>query len=447
MLDSAYLVLLFIIPLIEIFRRKENPIDFLTMFNCAFIMWYVLPAFLIAFDPENTVTGSWINIIGYTNKIQTALAIFVGYFFVLIGFYSKSAKKFGQRIVVNARNNLMILGYAIFLLLFSAMSVQIYSSAFGGVVNAITQSIAVRSGTEQAGSLGFFIRFLGAASFSSYLLCAFVFTKDIKTKTGKLLIILSFAFSLVVTVSSFLVRAGRFDVLYYFLGFYQIYILKTRKIPWLFSVILVVLMVLFLFYGKNLFSSLAAIPDGIDAVIDRFNKSAEGSTDGEGFSLYKFMDNFFFTVFSLDTAFGADYEIRWFVDLIYGFLSLVPDRLLGTESPETILAYNTRYITGAFDYSIPTGFLAFGIYSLWWPGLIIVCLTYGWLGGYLQSVMEKHIQDVFWMPSFYTAVAQIWAIMQTADPETFLQSQFILLVSSTLLILVGTKISILRQKS
>jgi hypothetical protein len=443
MLDSAYLVLLFIIPLIEVFRKKENPIDFLTMFNSAFIMWYVLPGFLIAFEPEEAVSGSWINIIGYTNKIQTALAIFVGYFFVLLGFYSKSAKKFGKGIVVNARNNLIILGYAIFLLLFSAISIYVYSSAFGGVVNAITQSMAVRSGTEQSGSLGFFMRFLAAASFSSYLLCAFAFTNNIKK--GKLFLIILFSFSIVLAVASFLVRAGRFDVLYYFLGFYQIYILKTKKIPWLFSVILLVFMVLFLFYGKNIFASLAAIPDGIDAVIDAFNKSAEGSADGEGFSLYNFMANFFYTVFSLDTAFGADYELRWFLDLIYGFLSLIPDRLLGTEPPETILAHNTRYITGAFDYAIPTGFLAFGIYSLWWPGLVIVCLTYGWFGGYLQSIMEKHIEDVFWMPYFYTAVAQIWAIMQTADPETFFQAQFILLVSSTLLILVGTKISILKH--
>lgn len=444
MLDAAYLVLLFIIPLIEIFRTKENKIDFLTLFNITFILWYVFPAFLIAFDPQNAVIDVWLNIINYTNKIQTAVAIFVGYLFVIIGFYSRSAKKFGQRIVVRFCNNLRILGYAIFLLLFSAMSVYIYSSAFGGVVNAITQALAARSGAAETGSLGFFVRFLAVASFSSYLLCGFVFTKDIKK--GKLLIIILFACSIVVALVSFLVRAGRFNVLYYLLGFYQIYILKTRKIPWVFSVVLVVFMVLFLFYGKNFFSSLAAIPDGIDAVVDKFNKSAEGSTDGEGFSFYRFMDNFFYAVFSLDTAFGADYEIRWFVDLIYGFISLVPDRLLGTESPDTILAYNTIYITGAFDYAIPTGFLAFGIYSLWWPGLIIVCLTYGWLGGYLQSVMEKYTKDVFWMPYFYTVVAQLWAIMLTADPETFFQSQFILLISSTLLILMGTKISILRRQ-
>lgn len=444
MLESAYLILLLTILLIEIFRSKENMMDFLSIFNMYFILWYVFPAFLIAFDPKNAISDSWINIIGYTNNIQTALAIFIGYFFVLISFYSKSAKNYGKRIVVNTRNNLIIFGYAIFLLLFSAISIHIYGTAFGGVVNAITQALAARSGVVQAGTLGFFIRFLGAASFSSYLLGAFVFTQDIKR--GKFFRILLFASSIVIAVVAFLVRAGRFNVLYFFLGFYQIYLLKKRKIPWLFSVILVVLMVLFLFYGKNLFSALGAIPDGVDAVVDQFNKSAEASTDGEGFSLYRFMDNFFYTVFSLDTAFNADYEIRWFVDFIYGFLSLIPDRLLGMESPESILADNTRYIIGSFDYAIPTGFLAFGIYSLWWPGLIIVCLSYGWLGGYLQSVMEKHIQDVFWMPYFYTAVAQMWAMIQTADPETFLQSQFILLLSTTILILVGTKISVLRNK-
>lgn len=435
MIASAYVVLMFAILVIELVRKKENPIDFLSMFNLAFILWYPFPAFLIAYDVQEATAGDWQSVINYTNQSQTAIAICLGYFLVLKGFYAKSAQNVGKAIILKSRNSGLIFKYAVFLLLFSLASIQIYSSAFGGVSNAITQALAARSGRAQTGTLGFFIRFLSGAGFASYLLGAFVFEKNVGNL--KLFKIGLFGVGIAGAITSFLLRAGRLNVIYYFLGFYQIYILKKKKIPWVASGVFIVLTVLFLFYGKNLFSSLSAIQDGFDAVIDRFNQSVKDNARDEGVSLYGFMSNFYYTVFSLDTAFNKEYDIRWFIDIVYGIFTLVPDRLLGSESPDTILRYNSEYIIGAFDYAIPTGFLAFGIYSLWWPGLVIVCLTYGWIGGCLQTIMEKHLQNVFWMPYFYALTAQLWVFFQGSDPESFFQSNFMLLVSSFLLVFVG----------
>lgn len=442
MIETSYLVLMFLIIVIELVRKKQNPIDFLSMFNLAFLLWYPLPAFLIAYDVEAATEGDWTNVLSYTNQPQTAIAIFIGYFLVLKGFYSKSAQRVGKNILIKSRGNLFIFIYAIFLLLFSLASIQIYSSAFGGVSNAITQALAARSGRAETGTLGFFIRFLSGAGFASYLLGAFVFEKNV----GKLKIfkICLFGIGIAGAITSFLLRAGRLNVIYYFLGFYQIYILKNKKIPWVGSTIFVCFTILFLFYGKNLFSSLDAIQNGFDAVIDRFNQSVKDNAQNAGISVYGFMSNFYYTVFSLDTAFNKDYDIRWFVDIIYGIVTLIPDRLLGSESPDTILRYNSEYIVGAFEYAVPTGFLAFGIYSLWWPGLVIVCLTYGWIGGCLQAIMEKHLEDVFWMPYFYALTAQVWVFFQGSDPESFFQSNFMLLVSSFLLVFVGGIVSFRR---
>jgi hypothetical protein len=444
-LDSVYLILIFIIIFVELVRKKTVPLDFLTFFHIGFMFWYVLPAFLTAFDPDNAVGDIWLNIKSDPNNLETALAVFAGYLAIVMGFYAKSAQKVGKQTIVKSRGHLLILIYTIFLLLFAWVSIYLYSAPFGGIGMAITQGLEVRGGQIETGELGFFIRFIGGASFASYLLVDFVLNREIKKI--KLINLILFIISFLLAVISFMMRAGRLDVIFYFLGFYQIVVLKYRRIPWTFSIAFACFTALFLFYGKNVFASLAAIPDGLDAMIDTFNQSVEGSSQKSGFNIYAFMGNFYYPFFSLNVALSYDYDMRWFLDLLYGAFSLIPDRLIGTEPPQTILYYNTMYIAGRFDFAIPTGLLAFGVYSFWWPGLIIACWVYGWLGGCLQAMLDKHLHEVFWMPSVYALTSQMWVNLQSSDPETFLQSNFIFLASIIFLLGVGAKFSVIRDRS
>ncbi len=443
MLETIYLCLLVLILFIEFKRKKNTPIDFLTLFNIGYILWYPFSAFLTALNREY-LSGHWIiNLNYYTNNVQTALAIFLGYFLVVAGFYSSSAQKLGKKIIIKSRSDTSIFIYALSLLLFVYISILIFSAPLGGVSNAISKGLEVRSGTVNTGSFGFFQRFFSGASLASYLLAAFVFTK--KDRKGKIPKIVVFFTSVIVAVLSFMLRAGRTNVIFYALGFYQIYTIKNKKIPIFTSSLCLILAGLFLFFGKNVFFSLSALPQGIDAVVATYHRSVEGGSASEGLNLFSLMDSFNYTVFSLDMALHQVYELRLFSDLYYGFISIFPNRLLGTEEVNTVLHYNSVFLTGGSEVNIPTGFLAFGIYSMSWPGLIIVCLVYGWVGGYLQSLLEKHLNDVFWMPFFYPLVAQTWVIAQSADPETFFQSNFILLISSWILLSLGAKIYFLNR--
>jgi oligosaccharide repeat unit polymerase len=438
MLEIIYLCLLVLILLIEFKRKKKTPIDFLTLFNIGYILWYPFPAFLTALNREY-LSGHWIiNLNYYTNNVQTALAIFLGYFLVVAGFYSSSAQKLGKKLIIKSRSSTSVFRYALLLLLFVYISILIFSAPLGGVSNAISRGLEIRSGRVNTGSFGFFQRFFSGASFASYLLAAFVFTKN--SRKGKIFKIVVFFISVIITLLSFMLRAGRTNVIFYCLGFYQIYTIKSKKISLLTTSLCLILASLFLFFGKNLFFSLSALPQGIDAVVDTYNRSVEGGSANEGLNLFSLMDSFNYTVFSLDMALHQDYELRLFTDLYYGFISLLPSRLLGIEEVHTILYYNSVFLTGGSEVNIPTGFLAFGIYSMSWSGLIIVCLVYGWVGGYLQCLLEKHLKDVFWMPFFYPLVAQIWVLAQSADPETFFQSNFILLISSLIMLSFGAKV-------
>lgn len=398
--------------------KKSDKFDFLTLFNIYFALLYPLPAFVLAFDFDNSASDMAVGISLYTNNIQTALAIFAGYFLVLIGFYSKSAKTFGKNIIIKDRdNNLIVLVFAIFLLLLSCLSIYIYGLQYGGIVTAVAKTSMIRAQAVKGGNLVFFVRFTMYSSLASYLLYSFVFIK--KYTQAKFFIFITFCFSVIASLTALAMSGARAGFMYYFLTYYYVYIIKTQKFSWLFFSILLTCTVIFLFYGKLLFYSLSAIPDGYDAVINIITKDV---VTHEEFNFYNFIHNFQHTVFSLDVAFSANYQPRWFVDFIYAFNSLIPDRFLGTEEVQTIVAYNTEYIVGSVasqNVAIPPGFLAFGIYSMWWPGLIILCFTYGWIGRYLQTVIRKHIHDIFWMPFVYILVAQMWVDFMNSDPETF----------------------------
>lgn len=439
MLDSAYFILLFFIAFIEIVRKKSDKFDFLTLFNIYFSLLYVLPGFLLAFDFKNSVADIGLGISLYTNNIQTAFAIFGGYFLVFIGFYTKTAQSWGKSIVIKARNNdLIVLIYAILLLVFSCISIYMYGLQYGGFLNALANTTLIRAQVILGGQLVFFKHFTLFSLFASYLLGSFVFISKVQKKNILTVFFLISVFAAFTAVS---LIGGRGYLINYFLVFYLVYLLKSRNISWELLLIFVCFAGFFLFYGKSFFFSLSALPNGFDAVLDTFIYSIENGSSNE-FSFYTFMGNFHYPVYSLDVALSKNYQLRWFVDLLYGFISLLPDRLLGTPAPESILYFNTRYIIGNNAFAIPTGFLAFGIYSMWWPGLIIVSFTYGWLGRYLQTILYKHVHDKFWMPFLYAAVAQMWMDLMSSDPETFFQSYFALLIAVLLLLAIGSKVSV-----
>jgi hypothetical protein len=445
---AIYCLLIFVILVLELTRRKSSIIDFLSLFNLGYLMWYVFPGILIAIAPNQALSGVWLNVVQYTNKPQTALAIFAAYILIFLGFHARSARNLSTKIKIESRNSKLIFFFTIGLLSFCLFCLYIYSSAQGGIIKAISQAIAVRSGTGDGtpGEATIMLRFIGGTAFASYLLAAYVFT-DVR-KQDKLLQVVLFIIAVIGSICSFLVRAGRLDVIFYLLGFYQIVVPKTKKIPVVFSLLFAFFAAMFLFYGKEFFGALGAIPDGWDAVQNAFNERlVEGEKGDTGFDIYQFMSNFYYPIISLDVAFGKDYELRWFKDLFDGFISILPDRMLGGEPPKTILYYNTVYIVGAFDFAIPTGMLAFAVYSLWWPGLMIVCWIYGWIGGYLQTVFNRHREDIFWMPFFYSIVSQNWVVIQSVDPESYFQSNFIFLVSTLALLTIGAKIHITSQKS
>ncbi|MEC4817422.1 MAG: hypothetical protein SAK29_29740, partial [Scytonema sp. PMC 1069.18] len=228
--------------------------------------------------------------------------------------------------------------------------------------------------------------------------------------------------------------------------FYLGYVIRTKKFNLGLIVPLIYFAVLFILYGKAFFFSLTALPDGLSAVVESFIASLNDKSE-ESFDFYALVANFVYPVHSLDAAFNNQYEIRLFVDFFYAFLDLLPDRLLGTEPPKSIGEYNTYFIVHTNEYAIPPGFLAFGIYSMSWTGLIIFCLAFGWLGRYLQTICNRHLHNICWMPYFYALTAKIWTdFCGSGEPQVFLISNFWYFISSIILVFLFNKVSLVQKQ-
>lgn len=440
MIAITYLVLLFFMLFIEIIRKKQRSFDFLSWFHIIFALAYPFPAFLLEANFGGHVAEMNYDRAQYVTNIQTMFGIFIGYLCVLIGFHAKSAEKLGKRIIIKPPTDRKLIIFSVVLLLFSCLSIQIYGSQYGGVIVALTQTNLIRAGEVERGPLVFFKNFILASGFASYFLASLLFIS--KIKKGRLILLALFAFSVVTSFIAATLTSGRMPMINYFLGFYLASIVYTEKLSLSFTLPFASVMSLFMFYGKPFFFSLTAIPKGFDAVIDTFTTaiSSESSSD---FSLYTLMSNFVYPVHSLDAAFNTIYQERLFVDWYYGFASFIPRKLINIDLPERISAYNTEYIVGQVSYSIPTGFLAFGVYSMSWLGLIIVCLVFGWVGGFLQTAMLKHINDIYWMPFLFVLTLQVWADYQpSGDPEVFLKAYFWYFISTTVLLFGISKISV-----
>lgn len=154
MIESIYLVLLFFIAWFEIARNKSLKIDFLTLFHIYYALLYPLPGLVLAIDYQNAVSPLGLRVASYSNNLQTSIAVFIGYFVILFGFYSKSATNFGKNIFITARkNDSIFIRYVMFLLFIGSLSIYIYGLQYGGVLIAIAQNSMIRARAVEGSTL------------------------------------------------------------------------------------------------------------------------------------------------------------------------------------------------------------------------------------------------------------------------------------------------------
>lgn len=413
MLSVTYLFLFFAIIFIEITRTKANLLDFLTFFHLLFILFYILPGFSLSKMAESP-NGLLFD---FQSNLQIVIAVYLGYFLVLIGFYSKSSIKFASKVYVKQFSDKTLIKIANFLLILAGISVLIYSAQYGGFMKAFSQSSAIRAGRVESGSLVLFRNFFEGAEYASYFLASVVFFSR-KTKNN-LILYSKLIFSIILTLMTTLLRSSRATIIKYFIGFALVYIIYKKKIPWITLAIFGVISLAVILYGDPLFASLSHIPDGYDSFTTEFSQRLEAEANestGES-SGYELAGEFDHPLQSLDTTFNNEYQFRWFSDFIFSFTGLLPSRLIPIETPKNLSNLNTFLSLGHNDWTRPPGLFAVGIYSMSWMGLVIVSFCYGWLGRFLQTVLLKAQNNHAWVSFLYVTILGIWSeFINNGDP-------------------------------
>lgn len=446
MAAAAYLGLIFFIAFTEIMRKKKHKFDFLLYFNIMFCLMYPFPAFLLGANLGGKVSEHELGVKLNVNDVQMLMAIFLGYLFIIIGFRFQSNQKREKVLKIEWHDDKIIKRIALFLVFFSGIAIHIYTLPFGGAINAMSQATYIRENVaEEVGAFAFFQHFMFLSYLGSYLLASFIFFKH--PKKNNLFLQTAFVVSLINSIIAATVTGGRAHLIFYGLMFYLNYILINKKIPWTFTIALLIPSGLFVLYGKAFFFSLSAMKDGLGAVGQVFLEGVE--TKSQNGSMFdELISNFSYTLYSLKAALYTEYPLRLFADWIYAVISFLPERLLNIDGlPDTISPLNTEYILGTSNnsFGIPPALLAFGIYNLSWCGLIIVCFSYGWIGSYLEMIINRHIYDKPWMPFVYAIASQMWIDYYTSgDPQIFFFADFWSLAGMLILFGFGSKISLVK---
>jgi hypothetical protein len=449
-LAISYLGLIVFIIIFEFTRKKDTKFDFLSLFHLFFILLYPLPGYFIT--NLNADNGQMIHpgIIGITaHDLQYSwkvpLAIFLTYFLVVFGYHSPSAKRYGEKININSRADPIIWIVVMVILLLGWISTYIYSSQYGGILQAISDANFIRSGAIEGQALGFFVRLLYFNFFASYLIAGLLFIKENqKKKIGIwILFILALTSSF---IAAFMVSA-RATMILAFINFYLAYLLYKKKFALSIVIPLVIVVVLFIVYGKIMFYSLSGISEGgYIEVVSRF-KQAATEAEGESSFFVSLINVFSYGFISIYPAFKEYYPLRLLSDWLYGIGSYLPDRLLEFTVPPSVSFNNSQYLLGHNDYEIPAGFIASCVYSWSWIGVIIFSFSYGWVGRYLHTILERHLYKICWIPFVYAAIAQAWSdFLASGDPTIFFQANFWVLCSLFFLLIFAVKVSTKEQQ-
>lgn len=440
MILLAYLGLVIFIAIFEFTRDKQTLLDFLSFFNILFCLAFPLPGLFLFFSENNNLNTSILK--GTTidlNSFQVPLLIFLTYFFVTIGFHLDSAIQSANKIHFKEKNGgHIVITYALIIILFSCLSILIYSTQNGGLVNAISNASLLRSTVIEAPQFSLVKRFFLLSFMGSFLLSSLLFNS--KSKRKKLPLLITFLISIIVSLLSFLLIATRANILRYVLTFYLVYSIKKGKHSWGILIFFITLLTIISSYGKEIFGSLIYLSDGIDAVTDNFQNNINANMQSEG-DQSNVLDEFSAPFFSIFAAINSTYELRLFSDWLYGFASFLPDRIY--EAPPTVSYYNTYFLVNTDKYEIPSGFISSCLYSMSWPGLMLFSLSYGWLGRFIQQVTYNHSHEIHWMQYIYVYSALIWSDYTIyADPKILLQTHFWFFISCFFLIVLSSKLII-----
>ena len=339
--------------------------------------------------------------------IISQVLVFFSYIFSLFGysliFKIKAGKNIKEKLFFNEQD---IAFSSKVSLILCALFVLIYVSQYGGLFSALTYAAVIRSGyfeIEQNSKITF-VKYLMPIGVFPFL----YYGHQLILRKGFYNLIM-FIISSGIVFLAFLLMSGRTRIVMYLFAFMLMYFLISKErinFKKLCSYVLIFFLSgFFIQFGKKFFLYFSNIVE--EEKISFIVSNPEQETVFESFFSY-----FTHRTYSIEAALtyvSDTNNLYWFKDNLNMFLFLIPERLTGISKPDSISFLNTQLIMGEYDSTVPPGILAYGVYSLWIPGMFLSALCYGIVFSYLDKyylVNKKNtLSLVFIIPCLF-----IWAM-------------------------------------
>jgi hypothetical protein len=451
MILFIFVLLLIFIIISELYRKKRLRFDYLSLYNLYFLLIYIIPAILLAFDFQNSASKYVLVHINQKIRLETVIAILMSYVLVTVGFYLKSSKELGSCVIIKYNKNVFKdIQFVIFLLVLSILSIYTYSNSYGGIINTIALASDIRAGIIVADKFAFTKHFILASIFSLYIIYCLLYIYNIKVKRKLLYILLGI--SIIIIIISLFVFSGRGAIINIFVVLLLVNMLVRKKVGIIKMVSFFLIVYTVSHYGDRLFISMAAYPNsGVKGVVSVFKSLEIGGKDYTIVQrIYDFFKNFQFAIISLDVSFKNidTMSFRFFVDWIYIPITLIPTKLFNIKEflPKSISVINTYYIVGIYAKTVPPGYIAYGIYSLSWFGLFFYSFIYGWVLRFVQSIIINNIKESYIMYLLYVVIG-MWLTsgFLNGDPQILIRGAILLIIFIYYVLIYSNNIKIFKR--
>ncbi|KIH75416.1 hypothetical protein SAMN05660860_03388 [Geoalkalibacter ferrihydriticus] len=408
----SYFALLAFIALVEYRRNKNSIIDFLSIFNFVFCVFYVISPVVSLFIAEDLVSIH--NLRGlkfYISQWYTPLLAWFGYLSFLAG-YNFTPMKF---YIVSMRFKVKKLPflYFSFLMIIFGMFI-LFSFDYGGVKNMVVSLVLSRhSGLNvETGTFAFLWKLIRPLSVVALYAAFLFFIKNLSRVhflKRKSFWIFLLALSLFLVVG--FAHASRGFLFFSLFGLMVIFANFEKKIPWRFAFAFFTGLLLLIVYGKAYIATLGhylAIGDMSAAQqisLQRYSVVSE---------LYPVLLEFSrYTIHAVNSMqagvveFG-NYELRLFYnDILSALISQVPQGLLGIklQIPEHAAILTSEIIAGNPNYGYVPGLIGACVFSLFIPGIFFGCFLYGAMCKVFHCFFHDNIDRSFFIYAIYVKIS------------------------------------------
>lgn len=381
-----YFLLGLIIVGFELSRKRYFIIDHITLFNFFFLLVYSFTPIVLLLQGSHLINDDMPY--GYEyfgHNIFTSITVLSAYLFFLAGY--NIVLNQSQRYTVVFKTKFEI-DYVVkvlpclYLILFFFFTV--YVGEFGGVMEAIEQAEAYRSGALAFHKFGFLERFFPLNTILLYYLYfKVILQKEQKHRVAFItLLLVSIIFSLLIMA----VYSSRGFIIFELAGLYIITAMYHKNYFLKYLIPSLIMAFIVIKFGRPLFNSISDfVLYGFDAFWSAFSARLDLiAQDG-----HSIISNFTHPIVSLEVSLarsGVDVELRYFKDIFYAFFSLLPNELLGIKDPQKLMELNTLLLQGQELEQILPGILGFFSYSLSTVGVFIGAFVYGMIGAFIYKL-------------------------------------------------------------